>query len=142
MEDFKHQAHSKNLKLQTELPPELSQAILKSDFDLIRKIFHHLLSNALKFTERGTITVGLTSDSGYLKFFVRDTGIGIAAEALEYIFDSFMQEDFSSTRTYEGSGLGLSIVKGIVTLLKGEVTLDSVKGEGATFYFTIPTGEN
>lgn len=82
--------------------------------------------------------MGFSRLDGFCRFFVRDTGIGIAEEAKKYVFDSFMQEDFSSTRMYEGSGLGLSIVKGIVTLLGGEVSLHSVKGEGTTMNFTIP----
>jgi signal transduction histidine kinase len=73
-----------------------------------------------------------------ITLYVKDTGIGIAENAQKYVFDSFIQEDFSSTRLYEGSGLGLSIVKGIVTLLGGEIHLSSTKGIGTTFSFTLP----
>jgi two-component system CheB/CheR fusion protein len=98
------------------------------------------MANSLKFTEKGNVAIGLNLEDGYFRFYVRDTGIGIMEEVKKYVFEAFMQEDFSSTRMYEGSGLGLSIVKGIVTLLGGEISLHSVKGEGTTFYFTIPLG--
>ena len=74
----------------------------------------------------------------YLTMSVQDTGIGIAENVQESIFDSFMQEDFSSTRLYEGSGLGLSIVKGIVTLLDGKIKLFSSKGQGSIFNISLP----
>ena len=75
---------------------------------------------------------------GKLSLYVKDTGIGIAANAQKYVFDSFMQEDFSSTRMYEGSGLGLSIVKGIVNLLGGDISVSSTKGKGSKFNITLP----
>ncbi|HEY5511660.1 MAG TPA: ATP-binding protein [Prolixibacteraceae bacterium] len=138
IEEFIVHGNAKNIAIVDEVPQELRTLSLHSDKELIKKTLNHLMANSLKFTDNGSVSIGLQLEDGYCRFYVRDTGIGIAIDAKNYVFDSFMQEDFSSTRMYEGSGLGLSIVKGIVTLLGGEVSLQSVKGEGTTFFFTIP----
>ena len=138
VEEFSEIGRLKNLTILAEVPVRLKQTTLYSDPELIHKIFNHLVSNSIKFTEKGNIYIGLIVEPDHLTMYVKDTGIGIAENAQKYIFDSFMQEDFSSTRMYEGSGLGLSIVKGIVTLLGGEITLFSTKGKGSTFNITFP----
>jgi signal transduction histidine kinase len=120
------------------VPEDLKSLSIYSDYDLIRKVLHHLTGNSLKFTVQGSISLGLNRKENAVSIFVQDTGIGIAENAQKYVFDSFMQEDFSSTRLYEGSGLGLSIVNGIVKLLGGEITLASTKGKGTLFSFTVP----
>lgn len=122
----------------SEIPEELTGLTLHSDYDLIRKVFNHLMGNSLKFTTKGSVRVGMGTEDGQLLLYVQDTGIGIAPDAQKFVFDSFMQEDFSSTRTYQGSGLGLAIVKGIVTLLDGSITMTSVKGKGTTFLMRFP----
>jgi len=132
-EEFSESCNAKNLTITAEIPLHLREAVLNSDPDLIRKVLNHLVGNALKFTEKGTIQIGLETSKDQVNIFVKDTGIGISEDAQKLIFDSFMQEDFSSTRQFEGSGLGLSIVKGIVSLLKGEISLSSTKGKGSTF---------
>jgi signal transduction histidine kinase len=142
IEEYSELAKSKKITITSEVPENLKQTTLYSDPDLIHKIFNHLIGNSLKFTEKGEIRIGMTTENDHVTFYVKDSGIGIAQSAQKYIFDSFMQEDFSSTRMYEGSGLGLSIVKGIVTLLGGDVTLDSTKVEGSTFSITLPVGTN
>jgi PAS domain S-box-containing protein len=128
----------KQLSVCAEVPDDLKNFMVRSDYDLIHKVFNHLISNSLKFTKRGSIAVGMSLGKDHVILYVKDTGIGIAENAQKYVFDTFMQEDFSSTRMYEGSGLGLAIVKGIITLLGGEITLSSTKGVGTTFSFTIP----
>jgi signal transduction histidine kinase len=128
----------KKLTISAEVPANLRQTTIYSDRDLVHKILNHLVGNAIKFTEKGNILVGLKVDDERLILYVKDSGIGISENAQEFIFDSFMQEDFSSTRLYEGSGLGLSIVKGIVTLLGGEITLLSHKGHGSIFNIILP----
>ncbi len=138
IEEFTELCQLKNLTISAEIPVRLKQTTLYSDPELIHKVFNHLVGNAIKFTEKGNICVGLTDEQDHLTIYVKDTGIGIAENAQAYIFDSFMQEDFSSTRMYEESGLGLSIVKGIVILLGGEITLFSTKGKGSTFNITFP----
>jgi signal transduction histidine kinase len=131
----------KNIAVTTVIPEELGQLTIFSDYELIRKILNHLLGNSIKFTEEGTITIGLTRENNQVLLSVKDTGIGITEEVQESVFDSFMQEDFSSTRTYQGSGLGLAIVKGIVTLLGGEISLSSRKGNGTAFIIRLPVNE-
>lgn len=132
--------HSKNLSISTICEVPFPQAILYSDPDLIHKVLNHLVGNAIKFTPYGQIWIGIEKQTDAWTLFVKDTGIGIAESAQEFIFDSFMQEDLSSTRLYEGSGLGLSIVKEIITLLGGEISLQSKKGEGAMFTIMLPSG--
>jgi len=97
-----------------------------------------LLSNAVKFTLKGEISIGYYQEEHYLVFFVKDTGVGIGEEALPFVFDFFRQEDQSSVRIFEGSGLGLSIAKGLVKLLGGKIWLETKKGLGSTFFFSVP----
>lgn len=92
----------------------------------------------MKFTTSGTITIGCEKQKDEHHFFVKDTGIGISEEYKSRIFGNFEQEDFASTRKYEGTGIGLSIVKRSVELLGGKIGLESEKGKGSTFYFSIP----
>jgi len=109
-----------------------------SDPELIRKVLTHLMNNAIKFTEKGSITLGCKVISGNLQFFVTDTGIGIGREALKEIFAYFVKEDQSAASPSEGSGLGLSISKGIINLLGGEMNVESVRGKGSVFSFSLP----
>ena len=106
---------------------------LYTDGDKLKLILKNLLSNALKFTERGHITVAATARGGGVEFRVCDTGIGIAPDVRPIIFELFRQGDSSTTRQYGGVGLGLYIVKQMVNLLGGEVEVDSVVGQGSTF---------
>ena len=134
MESFK----DKGLSLNLILPVEFSELTLLTDRDLLRKVLGHLLSNAFKFTFKGSIEAGFNVYQSFVEFFVKDTGIGINVDAQKQIFDRFVQIDGSSTRFFEGSGLGLSICRGILNKLGGEICLNSVPGEGSTFYFTVP----
>jgi signal transduction histidine kinase len=113
----------------------------------IKEILINLLSNAVKFTHQGGITISAKpSDQGiglgeppiFAEICVEDTGIGIKEENLARIFDKFVQVDPSSVRRYEGAGLGLSIVRGLVLLHKGMIWVTSRYGEGSKFYFTLP----
>jgi len=131
------QCAEKNLPLCLDIPEENME--IHTDAGLLEKTLLHLLSNAVKFTHTGSITFGYTVGSNFLRFFVRDTGVGIKPEARNKIFGIFMQEDTSDTRGYEGCGLGLSIARGMVELLGGEIGFESVKGKGSTFFFTIPS---
>ena len=111
---------------------------IKTDPDLLQKAISHLIDNAIKFTNEGTVTFGFVQKGSELEFFVEDTGVGIDETAHTVIFEHFAQENLSTTRGHEGSGLGLSIAKKIIELLGGQIRLRSVKGEGSTFYITIP----
>ncbi len=128
----------RNILVAAAIPDTHEDLILTTDGRLFEKIMRQLLSNAEKFTNSGRITVGYELEGEWVRFFVKDTGKGIAAENHEMIFDPFMQEDISVTRGHEGSGLGLSIAKGLVELLGGKIWVQSKKGEGASFFFTLP----
>lgn len=150
---------NKNLRLKLEIPNETEGFMLFSDLALFQKIMTHLLDNAIKFTTEGEITfgyvltssttaagsitqtdctVGERSRTPELEFFVKDTGVGIKPEAISLIFESFKQEELSHIRGHEGSGLGLSIAKGLVQLLGGQIHVTSIKGAGSRFSFTMP----
>jgi len=110
----------------------------QTDPELFRKIIAHLLDNAVKFTSEGSVTLNYYITENNLEVHVTDTGMGISEEAQERIFESFMQEEVSDIRGHEGSGLGLSVVKGLLKLIGGAIRLESVKGEGSSFTVTIP----
>ncbi|MEI8114244.1 MAG: PAS domain S-box protein [Bacteroidia bacterium] len=119
------------------MPEKTKQSIL-TDENLLTKILHQLIDNAVKFTSHGTITIGHKKHKNEYHFFVKDTGIGISEEYKSRIFGNFEQEDFATTRKYEGTGIGLSIAKGFIELLGGKMWMESEKGKGSTFYFSIP----
>jgi len=130
-----------NVKLQYKQPKD-KKTVIFTDIDRFRQIFRNLLNNAIKFTESGLIEFGFrkTSDKTepMLEFYVRDTGIGVPADKLEVIFQSFRQANDSDTRLYGGTGLGLAITRRMVELLGGKIWVESAKGQGSTFYFTLP----
>ncbi|MCX6277325.1 MAG: PAS domain S-box protein [Bacteroidetes bacterium] len=135
---FMPSSKAQNIGLTLQTPPITTKLNIYSDYELLRKVLSHLLYNAFKFTKQGTVSVGFEVKGNELEFFVKDTGVGINKELQAIIFDKFMQENPLDTRGHEGSGLGLSIAKGIVELMGGNIWLESVKGEGSTFFFTIP----
>jgi len=135
---FKDSCDAKNIVLSTVSPALEPTFRLYTDNELLSKILQQLIDNAVKFTHQGSITVGYEKAENDLHFFVKDTGVGISEKSLNQIFDSFIQEDGATTRRYEGSGLGLSIAKGFIGLLGGKIWLDSEKGKGSTFHFSIP----
>ncbi len=114
------------------------------DSSLIRQVFYHLISNAIKFTETGYIVVTVDSYDALegsefsLKFSIEDTGIGISEKNLSLIFEQFVQGNGGTTRLFSGTGLGLSICKKLVALMGGTLRVGSVLGEGSTFSFVLP----
>jgi PAS domain S-box-containing protein len=118
---------------------------VKTDGNRIRQILYNLLNNAIKFTKEGSIEFGnkMVDINGhsYLQFYVKDTGIGIAPENQELVFERFRQIETSNSLIYGGNGLGLSISKALVEKLGGEILVESELGKGSTFSFTIPYNE-
>lgn len=135
---FKPQTDQKGIELHytSELADNESNII--SDDQKIYQVLTNLLNNALRFTDQGKIEFGYRINQNEIVFFVSDTGIGINTQVRELIFERFRQGDLSYTKMHEGAGLGLSISKGFVELLKGRIWLESNEGKGSTFYFTIP----
>jgi signal transduction histidine kinase len=129
-------AGAKHLSLEVRLPDE--PLILETDPAKLRQILANLLSNAVKFTERGVVTLSASGDDGVIVLEVRDTGIGIAPEHLERIFDPFWQVEQSPTRRAGGSGLGLAVTRRLARLLGGDVEVESAGGKGSVFRVRVP----
>ncbi|MGK7891917.1 MAG: response regulator [Leptolyngbyaceae cyanobacterium] len=138
VESFQPYCHKKGITLLTDLA-ETPQLYL--DGEKFDKVLYNLLSNAMKFTPKdGSIQVSLEGGSDRCVLKVKDTGIGIRADQLASLFDRFQQADGSTNRNYEGSGLGLALVKELVDLHGGEVTVESTYGEGTVFEVTLLYG--
>ena len=112
--------------------------MIETDAGRVRQILVNLVSNALKFTERGEVELRAWADGHSVRFTVRDTGIGIAPEHLDRIFEEFWQVEQSTTRRVGGVGLGLSVSRRLATLLGGEIAVESRVGEGSTFTLRLP----
>ncbi len=129
---------NRNIKLISHKALKKDMDIIFSDDFRINQILSNLISNALKFTEKGKIEFGYTLKGNKIEFYITDTGIGIKKEHQKDIFKRFRQADESMTRTYGGTGLGLSICWGLVHLLNGKIWVKSELKQGSTFYFTVP----
>lgn len=129
---------NKGLDFNIKYNEDLGNIHLELDIELIQKALNHLLDNALKYTNKGSITLGINQKNSKICFYVRDTGIGVNPENITAIFHYFRQEDEGSSRYYEGSGLGLAIVKGITELMGGELVIESEKNKGSTFHLCFP----
>ncbi|GET25170.1 PAS domain S-box protein [Prolixibacter sp. NT017] len=129
-----------NLDLMLELPEDAAAIRLHTDGIRVQQVIDNLMSNALKFTQDGSVTIGFvqkqTEDGNFIEFYVKDTGLGISSEKAEIIFERFRQID--EDKHHEGAGLGLSISKGIVELLGGSIWFTSQPNIGTTFSFTVP----
>jgi len=133
-------ARAKGIVLTAEVAPNVPPS-LRGDLVRFRQVLGNLLDNSLKFTDHGKISLraelaGEMEGAYSLLFVIRDTGIGVPAEKVPHLFDSFVQGDDSSTRSYGGTGLGLAIAKQLVEMMRGEIGFDSKPGEGSTFWFT------
>ena len=118
---------------------DIEEKIIACDLDKIERIMLNILSNAIKFTKPGgNIFVNIFDGEEFITISIEDTGIGIPKEKLEVIFDRFRQIDKSFTRNYEGSGIGLSLVKSLVEMHGGKITVESKYGSGTTFYIKLP----
>ncbi|NQZ10892.1 MAG: response regulator, partial [Algicola sp.] len=129
----------KPLHLVNDVPKDLPAVL--ADEDRIQQILHNLIGNGIKFTEQGSVTVTAALRDDWIEISVIDTGIGIAKDKFDIIFESFEQVQGSAERAYGGTGLGLAVTKNLVDIHGGQVGVDSVEGQGSTFSFTMPTSE-
>ncbi len=109
-----------------------------ADPERIREVVTNIFDNAVKYTEQGKISIGLTGDDDVVQVYVRDTGNGIAPEDVPHLFQKFYRVDNSSTRTIGGTGLGLFICRKIVEMYNGRIWVESEQGKGSTFYINLP----
>jgi CheY-like chemotaxis protein len=134
-------AHQKGLELIVDVDASVPHT-LRADPGRLRQILVNLLGNAIKFTHQGEVVLRVTREAatppeGVLHFSVRDTGVGIPLDHQESIFEAFTQADGSVTRTYGGTGLGLTIASHLVQLMGGRLWVESEAGRGSTFHFTV-----
>jgi len=138
-EQYKIKLQKTNTEIRTQFA--LDSLILKTDIQRFKQIVSNLVGNAIKFTQNGFVEYGYEIDPqhiGFIKFYVKDSGIGIPENLLEVIFERFRKIDESQTKTFGGTGLGLAISKRLVEMLNGKIWVDSTLNTGSAFYFTLP----
>ncbi|HEV7382323.1 MAG TPA: ATP-binding protein, partial [Dyadobacter sp.] len=135
-------AKDKGLEFNIDIADDIP-AVFETDKTRLEQVLKNLVSNALKFTSQGGVTISVSRgrQDDKIEFEVHDTGIGIAQDKLHLIFEAFQQADGSTKRKYGGTGLGLSISRELVKLLGGEIWVTSVPGEGSRFFISVPTGK-
>ena len=144
VKSFAPRLHGRDVALSHHVDADVPDALV-ADGRLLRQVLANLLSNAVKFTRRGAIALHVrrdeaVDDGAVLRFDVSDTGIGIAPDKQQVIFEEFVQADASTTRRYGGTGLGLAIASRLVEALGGAMGLESEPGRGSTFCFTVRCG--
>jgi len=130
-------AQRKGLVLQLDYPEDEAR-YFKGDALRVQQVLLNLVGNAIKFTEQGAVTLAMRMDREQIHLSVIDTGIGIAPDRIERIFDAFAQADASTTRRFGGTGLGTTISRQLVERMGGRITVDSVLGEGSCFHVWLP----
>ena len=141
-DSLKLDADHKKLHLTFTCPLTKKEAIIKTDNEKLYGILTNLVKNAIKYTDKGTIEFGCTKKENEIKFFVKDSGIGIPKKRLNAIFERFIQADIVDKMARQGVGLGLTISKAYVKMLGGKIWVESVEAKGSTFFFTIPSNIN
>jgi signal transduction histidine kinase len=136
LKEVRADASEKGLGIKAGVEEGAKRAV--GDMRRTEEALRHLLANALKFTDSGSVEVQARRRGEEVEVAVRDTGIGIAQEDLALLFKPFRQVDSGWARKYEGAGLGLSLVKGLIEAMGGRVRVESKKGEGSVFSFTLP----
>lgn len=134
------QAKNKHLSLEFNISPELPKVVCGAE-DRIRQVLMNLVGNGIKFTEKGGVSLDVTpipERPDWVRFSVRDTGIGISEDRVQSIFEAFTQADSSMSRRFGGTGLGTTISKQLVELMGGDIYVESSFGQGSCFYFDIP----
>ena len=134
-------AHAKGIELVAVIAPDTPETI-RTDALRLRQIVTNLVGNAIKFTERGGVRVDVARGDGrarrFIRFDVRDTGVGVPAEKRQQIFEEFAQADSSHARRFGGTGLGLAISKRLVNAMGGDIGVDAAPGGGSVFWFAVP----
>jgi PAS domain S-box-containing protein len=115
---------------------------VNADPDRLREVITNLFDNAVKYTDQGKISIGLTGNNEVVQMYIRDTGAGIPAEDIPHLFQKFYRVDSSATRTIGGTGLGLFITRKIIELYQGRVWVESELGKGSTFFINLPRLDN
>jgi PAS domain S-box-containing protein len=136
--EYQQRQNKQHIKFILQAYCDPSGAVIITDKGKLKQIFVNLLTNAFKFTNKGSIEGGCRFENNNLIFYVTDTGIGIPSDKQNEVFERFAQLRQSENRAIGGTGLGLSITRGLVSLLGGEIFLDSEPGKGSTFSFTFP----
>lgn len=135
---FKPEANKKGIQLIRNTTLSETEAILNIDREKLYSILLNLIKNAIKYTDNGIIEIGYKLVDSYIEFYVSDTGIGVSKKQQTAIFERFIQADIVDRQARHGAGLGLSIAKGFVELMKGNIRIESKKDKGSIFYFTLP----
>jgi signal transduction histidine kinase len=136
--EYSFQASKKGIELILDPNIHKEDIYIISDEIKLRQIIINLLGNAIKFTEKGYVELSMNKMDNYLRFHVKDTGIGIPAEYQKQIFERFHQIESSLSRRYGGNGLGLAISKSLAEILGGGLWFESIPGVGSTFFVEIP----
>ena len=136
--EYSFKASDRDLELRLDPLNPGEEIFIVSDENKLRQILVNFVGNAIKFTQKGFIEIGIRTKVDSIQIHVRDTGIGVPEEFHKKIFERFRQVESAETRTYGGNGLGLAISKSLAELLGGEISIESEKGKGSTFYLTIP----
>ena len=133
------QATAKQLRIDIDIPDQLPRVL--GDGMAIHQILANLVSNAIKFTHSGGIAISAWASADDVTIQVADTGIGMEPEVVAHIFEEFWQAEGGMTRRFEGSGLGLAITKGLTDALGGQLSVESVPGDGSRFQITLPRAD-
>lgn len=135
---FKPEIEAKGIQFILKNNLTLNETNIKTDREKLYAILTNLVKNAIKFTKIGLIEIGCDRKGEYIEFYVRDTGMGIKGDIQKRIFERFIQADNKEKEAYQGAGLGLSISKSYIKMLKGNIWVESEFGVGSTFYFRLP----
>lgn len=138
LDAYKVETKEKNIELKTNYILSEEDSLIRTDQEKVYAILSHLLKNAVKFTDSGSIEIGCFKNKNTITFYVKDSGIGINSNQIGLLFERFRQEDDSLNRNYDGAGLGLYIAKTYVDLLGGQIWAANNVDNGAVFYFEIP----